>query len=99
MTVEQTQTLKDLPDAAAELGVSVKTLRRLIAKEAIPVYRIGWLWRIDVNEVKQATKRNPTTCCTNEATSIGLTSRSAKGELDVLLERLTGKKQKHSIDA
>ena len=45
--------LESLQDAAAELGVSVKTMRRRIADGTLHAYRVGRLIRVDVDELRR----------------------------------------------
>ena len=45
------RTYESLTSAAAQIGVSVKTLRRRIAHGVLPVYRCGRILRLDPNDV------------------------------------------------
>lgn len=45
--------LASLQDAAEELAVSVKTLRRRISDGTLHAYRIGRLIRVDVDEMRR----------------------------------------------
>jgi len=45
--------LASLQDAAAEMAVSVKTLRRRISDGTLHAYRIGRLIRVDVDEMRR----------------------------------------------
>jgi excisionase family DNA binding protein len=44
-------------ELAAELGVSVETIRRAVKSNNIPWYRIGKLLRFDVEAVREAMRR------------------------------------------
>jgi excisionase family DNA binding protein len=48
----QTKTLVSLAECARALGVSERTVRRLIAKRRLPAYKVGGQWRVDLDEVK-----------------------------------------------
>jgi excisionase family DNA binding protein len=42
-----------LAEAARALGVSERTVRRLIAKRQLPAYKVGGQWRVDLDEVRE----------------------------------------------
>jgi excisionase family DNA binding protein len=48
----QTKALMSLAECAKALGVSERTIRRLIAKRQLPAYRVGGQWRVDLDEVR-----------------------------------------------
>jgi excisionase family DNA binding protein len=48
----QTKALMSLAECAKALGVSERTVRRLIAKRQLPAYKVGGQWRVDLEEVK-----------------------------------------------
>jgi excisionase family DNA binding protein len=50
----QTKALVSLAEAARALGVSERTVRRLIAKRQLPAYKVGGQWRVDLDEVREA---------------------------------------------
>jgi excisionase family DNA binding protein len=43
-----------LAECAKALGVSERTVRRLIAKRQLPAYKVGGQWRVDLDEVREA---------------------------------------------
>jgi excisionase family DNA binding protein len=49
----QTKALVSLAEAARALGVSERTVRRLIAKRQLPAYKVGGQWRVDLEEVRE----------------------------------------------
>jgi excisionase family DNA binding protein len=49
-----TKTLVSLADCARALGVSERTVRRLIVKRQLPAYKVGGQWRVDLDEVREA---------------------------------------------
>jgi excisionase family DNA binding protein len=49
-----TKTLVSLAECARALGVSERTVRRLIAKRHLPAYKVGGQWRVDLDEVREA---------------------------------------------
>ena len=50
----QTKELVSLAECARALGVSERTVRRLIAKRQLPAYKVGGQWRVDIDEVREA---------------------------------------------
>jgi len=48
----KTKALVSLAECARALGVSERTVRRLIAQRRLPAYRVGNQWRVDLEEVK-----------------------------------------------
>ena len=50
----QTKALMSLAECAKALGVSERTVRRLIAKRQLPAYKVGGQWRVDLDEVREA---------------------------------------------
>ena len=48
----QTKELISLAQCAKALGVSERTVRRLIAQRHLPAYKVGGQWRVDLEEVK-----------------------------------------------
>ena len=53
--------LVTLDEAAAQLNVSVRTLRRMIDEKRIPAYRFGAAWRLNIDEVLEASRfKSPT---------------------------------------
>jgi excisionase family DNA binding protein len=49
------QTAKQLvsvAECARALGVSERTVRRLVTARRVPAYKVGGQWRVDVDEVK-----------------------------------------------
>jgi len=91
--------LVSLDAAASQLGVSVKTLRRLVDKGAVPSYRFGTAIRVNVAEVLQSTKRESTTCqSSNEAKRITSTSRyKTASDCDALLKHLIEKQRNNCM--
>jgi excisionase family DNA binding protein len=49
----QTKALVSLAECAKALGVSERTVRRLISQRRLPAYKVGGQWRVDVQEVKE----------------------------------------------
>jgi excisionase family DNA binding protein len=49
-----TKALVSLAEAARALGVSERTVRRLVAKRQLPAYKVGGQWRVDLDEVREA---------------------------------------------
>lgn len=47
------EVLSNLRDAAAYLGVSTRSVRRLIDRRVLPFYKIGAAIRIDVEDMKK----------------------------------------------
>jgi excisionase family DNA binding protein len=92
------QVLVTLDDAAGQLGVSVKTLRRLVDRRAVPAYRFGKAIRVNVAEVLEATKQEPSKPCpsSSEAKPFTSTSRSPAGGDSSSLLRLLIAKQRRS---
>jgi len=91
--------LVSLDAAASQLGVSAKTLRRLVDKGAVPSYRFGTAIRVSVAEVLHATKREYTTCqSTNEAKRTTSTSHSLTvSDYDALLKHLIEKQRNNCM--
>ena len=93
--------LLSIAETAKELGVSDRTVRRLIDQNEIPAYRVMGAWRLDLSEVKARLKHEPRGNTkwqsTNVVTLGTLTSRSAAKELDSLLKHRTGKTRKRSM--
>jgi excisionase family DNA binding protein len=54
-----TKQLLSLAECARALGVSERTVRRLVVARQIPAYRVGGQWRVDLSEVREAL-RTPT---------------------------------------
>jgi len=50
----QTKALVSLAEAARALGVSERTVRRLVTARRVPAYRVGNQWRVDLDEVREA---------------------------------------------
>jgi excisionase family DNA binding protein len=94
----QQQVLTSLADAAARLGVSVKTLRRLVDRGEVPHYRFGIAIRVNVAEILEATKERCKPCpSTNVATPTISTSRSrTAGDSGALLRHLIAKQRRNS---
>jgi excisionase family DNA binding protein len=44
--------LLSLAECARALGVSERTVRRLVTQRRVPAYKVGGQWRVDVDEVK-----------------------------------------------
>lgn len=53
------RTYESLANAAARMGVSVKTVRRRIADGVLPAYRCGRILRLDPNDVDGMFRRYP----------------------------------------
>ena len=49
----QTKALVSLAEAARALGVSERTVRRLVTARRVPAYRVGNQWRVDLDEVRE----------------------------------------------
>jgi excisionase family DNA binding protein len=49
-----TKALVSLAEAARALGVSERTVRRLVTAGRVPAYRVGNQWRLDLDEVREA---------------------------------------------
>jgi excisionase family DNA binding protein len=56
-----TKQLLSLAECARALGVSERTVRRLVATRQIPAYRVGGQWRVDLSEVREALRTAPKT--------------------------------------
>jgi excisionase family DNA binding protein len=80
--------------AAAQLGVSVKTLRRMVDRKEIPVYRFGRALRVDPTEIINATKQDKQCQSSNVATFGISTSRSTGRGLSSLLKLLIAKQRR-----
>ena len=94
---QQPVMLYTLVDAAGQLGVSVKTLRRLIDKGEVPSYRFGTAIRVNVAEVLQATKRGKPCPSTNAARRTTSTFRSGTvRDSDALLRLMIAKQRRSS---
>jgi excisionase family DNA binding protein len=50
----QTKALVSLAECARALGVSERTVRRLITQRRLPAYKVGGQWRVDLDEVREA---------------------------------------------
>jgi excisionase family DNA binding protein len=50
----QTKALMSLAECAKALGVSERTVRRLISQRRLPAYKVGGQWRVDLDEVREA---------------------------------------------
>jgi excisionase family DNA binding protein len=50
----QAKTLVSLAEAARALGVSERTVRRLVTARRVPAYKVGGQWRVDLDEVREA---------------------------------------------
>jgi excisionase family DNA binding protein len=50
----QTKALVSLAEAARALGVSERTVRRLVTQNRLPAYKVGSQWRVDLDEVREA---------------------------------------------
>jgi excisionase family DNA binding protein len=48
----QTKALVSLAECAKALGVSERTIRRLVTARRVPAYRVGGQWRVDLDEVR-----------------------------------------------
>jgi excisionase family DNA binding protein len=48
----QTKALVSIAECARALGVSERTVRRLVSQRRVPAYKVGGQWRLDVDEVK-----------------------------------------------
>jgi excisionase family DNA binding protein len=44
--------LLSLAECAKALGVSERTIRRLVTARRVPAYKVGGQWRLDLDEVK-----------------------------------------------
>jgi excisionase family DNA binding protein len=49
-----TKTLVSLAECARALGVSERTVRRLVTAGRVPAYKVGSQWRVDLDEVREA---------------------------------------------
>jgi excisionase family DNA binding protein len=49
-----TKALMSLAECAKALGVSERTVRRLISQRRLPAYKVGGQWRVDLDEVREA---------------------------------------------
>jgi excisionase family DNA binding protein len=50
----QTKALVSLAECARALGVSERTVRRLVTAGRVPAYKVGGQWRVDLDEVREA---------------------------------------------
>jgi excisionase family DNA binding protein len=50
----QTKALVSLAECARALGVSERTVRRLVTAGRVPAYKVGSQWRVDLDEVREA---------------------------------------------
>lgn len=48
------KTLVSLAECARALGVSERTVRRLVTAGRVPAYKVGSQWRVDMDEVWEA---------------------------------------------
>jgi excisionase family DNA binding protein len=48
----QTKALMSLAECARALGVSERTVRRLVTARRVPAYKVGGQWRVDLDEVR-----------------------------------------------
>jgi excisionase family DNA binding protein len=63
LVTKQTRTSRrfiSIPDAAELLGCHPKTLRRRVSDGTLPAYKMGHLYRLDLDEVEAAFRRIPT---------------------------------------
>jgi excisionase family DNA binding protein len=49
-----TKALVSLAECARALGVSERTVRRLVTAGRVPAYKVGSQWRVDLDEVREA---------------------------------------------
>jgi excisionase family DNA binding protein len=49
----QTKALVSLAECAKALGVSERTVRRLVTQRRVPAYKVGGQWRVDLDEVRE----------------------------------------------
>jgi excisionase family DNA binding protein len=49
-----TKQLLSIAECARALGVSERTIRRLISQRRLPAFRVGGQWRLDLDEVREA---------------------------------------------
>lgn len=81
--------LLKIPEAADHLGVSTKTVRRLIDSGALGVVRMGKTargWRIPQAEIERFTQENLSRCPSASVAVHGSsTSSEVRAELDALL--------------
>jgi len=47
-----TKQLLSIAECARALGVSERTVRRLVTAGRVPAYRVGGQWRLDLDEVR-----------------------------------------------
>jgi excisionase family DNA binding protein len=45
--------LLSLAECARVLGVSERTVRRLVTQRRVPAYKVGGQWRVDLDEVRE----------------------------------------------
>jgi excisionase family DNA binding protein len=50
----KTEVLVSLAECARALGVSERTVRRLVTQRRVPAYKVGGQWRVDLQEVREA---------------------------------------------
>ncbi len=47
-----TKQLLSIAECARALGVSERTIRRLISQRRLPAFKVGGQWRLDLDEVR-----------------------------------------------
>ena len=55
--IQDMQTAKrllSLAECAHALGVSERTVRRLVTARRVPAYKVGRQWRVDLDEVRES---------------------------------------------
>lgn len=56
---DEPKKLLDVPEVAAALNISISNVYRLIKAEQIPYFRIGNLFRFDLDQVLASAARTP----------------------------------------